>query len=95
VCSARRRQQHHRGAREHYHRGTVAFNLGHYEEAAGEYEEAYRLKDDPALLYNIAQARRLAGNRREALRSYKTFLRLCRRRPIAPRSKGASPSCRR
>jgi tetratricopeptide (TPR) repeat protein len=64
------------GAREHYHRGTVAFNLGHYEEAAGEYEEAYRLKDDPALLYNIAQARRLAGNSREALRSYRTFLRL-------------------
>jgi hypothetical protein len=32
--------------------------------------------DDPALLYNIAQARRLAGNTKEALRSYKTFLRL-------------------
>lgn len=48
-------------AREHYRRGTNAFNLGHYLEAVKEYEAAYQLKEDPALLFNIAQAYRLAG----------------------------------
>ena len=32
-----------------------------YEDAIREFEEAYRLSNRPALLYNIAQAYRLAG----------------------------------
>jgi tetratricopeptide (TPR) repeat protein len=61
-------------AREHYRRGTNAFNLGHYIEAIKEYEAAYQLKDDPALLFNIAQAYRLAGENDAAVRVYKSYL---------------------
>ncbi|SRR5258706_11844240 len=62
-------------ARAHFDDGTKAFDLGHYEEAITEYELAYKLHDDPALLYNIAQAQRLAGHAEEALRLYRTYLR--------------------
>jgi tetratricopeptide (TPR) repeat protein len=62
------------GARDHYLKGTRAFDLGSYDESIREYSEAYRLKDDPALLYNIAQAHRLAGHDAEALRFYKMYL---------------------
>ena len=61
-------------AREHYRRGTNAFNLGHYLDAVKEYEAAYQLKDDPALLFNIAQAYRLAGENESAIRVYKSFI---------------------
>jgi tetratricopeptide (TPR) repeat protein len=62
-------------AREHFLKGTKAFDLGHYDEAVAEYEAAYTARDDPAYLYNIAQAQRLAGRATEALRSYRAFLR--------------------
>jgi tetratricopeptide (TPR) repeat protein len=68
-------------ARDHYKRGTKAYDLGRYLEAAREYETAYEIKDDPALLYNIAQAYRLGGDHANALRSYRSFL---RRLPNAP-----------
>src|SRR5206468_1367892 len=61
-------------AREHYRRGTNAFNLGHYLDAVKEYEAAYQSKEDPALLFNIAQAYRLAGENDSAVRVYKSFL---------------------
>ncbi len=61
-------------AREHYYRGTKAFELGLYDEAIAEYMAAYKAKDDPALLYNIAQSHRLAGHPVEALRFYKVYL---------------------
>ena len=61
-------------ARDHYVKGTKAFDLGAYDEAVNEYSLAYRLHDDPALLYNIAQAHRLAGHSAEALRFYRMFL---------------------
>jgi tetratricopeptide (TPR) repeat protein len=61
-------------AREHYKKGTKAFELGAYDEAIAEYSAAYRLRDDPALLYNLAQAHRLANHAAEALRFYRLFL---------------------
>ncbi|MDB4971274.1 MAG: TonB-dependent receptor [Myxococcales bacterium] len=61
-------------ARRHYQEGTKAFDLGHYDEAIKEYEEAYRNFDDPVLLYNLAQAHRLAGHTPDALRLYKVYL---------------------
>lgn len=62
-------------AREHARRGSVAYNLGNYEEAAHYYEQAYRLVQDANLLFNIAQAYRLAGKPDKALAAYKGFLR--------------------
>ena len=61
-------------AKDHFKRGSSAFDLGNYDEAITEYGAAYRLKSDPVLLYNMAQAHRLAGHAAEALRFYKVYL---------------------
>src|SRR3954462_2175593 len=57
-----------------YERATTAFALGHFAESAAEYERAYQLKPDPALLFDAAQAYRKAGNRARALTLYRTSL---------------------
>jgi hypothetical protein len=62
-------------AREHYRKGTTLFDLQKFGEAAHEYELAYEAKDDPALLFNIAQSYRLAGDSQRALGAYKAYLR--------------------
>jgi hypothetical protein len=62
-------------AREHYRRGTAAYNLGHYAEAAREYEATYEITLDPAALFNTAQAYRLAGENQKAIAAYKGYLR--------------------
>jgi hypothetical protein len=64
-----------RGAREHYEKGTALYDLGQYREAAHEYEEAFKLKPSSALLFNIGQAYRLAGDETPALRAYRGYLR--------------------
>ncbi len=61
-------------AREHFIKGTKSFDLGLYDEAIDELMTAYKAKDDPAILYNIAQAHRLAGHTAEALRFYRVYL---------------------
>ena len=63
-------------ARQAYDEATAAFGLGHYAEAAEKYETAFSLRPDPALLYDAAQAYRLAGNRPRALELYRNYLRL-------------------
>ena len=62
-------------AREHYRKGTAAYNLGHYAEAAREYEATYEITLDPAALFNTAQAYRLAGENQKAVLAYKGYLR--------------------
>jgi len=69
-------------AREHYARGTTAFDLGQFDDAVREYTEAYKLRDDPALLYNIAQSNRLAGHKLESLHFYKIYLTKVPRTPM-------------
>jgi outer membrane biosynthesis protein TonB len=61
-------------AKGHYERGLAAFALGNYQTAADEYEKAFAIKPDPALLYNAAQAHRLAGNKARALQLYTNYL---------------------
>jgi tetratricopeptide (TPR) repeat protein len=63
-------------AKELYGQATAAFGLGHYAAAAEKYEAAFSLRPDPALLYNAAQAYRLAGNKPRALELYRNCLRL-------------------
>lgn len=63
-------------AKGFYEKATGAFALGNYPEAAANYEKAFSLKPDPALLYNAAQAHRLAGNKTRALELYKSYLRV-------------------
>jgi tetratricopeptide (TPR) repeat protein len=61
-------------AQKHYVKGTKAFDLGAYDEAIAEYNAAYRIKADPALLYNLGQAHRLANHTAEAIHFYRMYL---------------------
>jgi tetratricopeptide (TPR) repeat protein len=61
-------------ARKHFQSGTKHFDLGEYDAALADFKEAYRIKDDPVLLYNIAQCHRMLHHNEEALRAYRTFL---------------------
>jgi tetratricopeptide (TPR) repeat protein len=49
-------------AKVHYQAGAHHYARGHYVEAIGEFEEAYRLSKAPALLYNISQAYERLGD---------------------------------
>lgn len=54
---------------------TAAYNLGHYDEAASLYEEAYRRVPDPILLYDLGQSYRQADRLDKALTAYRSYLR--------------------
>ena len=75
CASAPARAQETLSAKEHYQKGTSAYDLGRYTDAIKEFEAAYQIKNDPALLFNLAQSHRLAGNSDQALHFYKTYLR--------------------
>ena len=62
-------------SKEHYNQGTRHFQLGHYQDALGEYEAGYMAVPDPAFLYNIAQCHRKMGHDKEAIGFYKSYLR--------------------
>jgi tetratricopeptide (TPR) repeat protein len=64
-----------RSAIEHFKRGKRAYDLGHFLDAAAEYEKAYEAKESTALLYNLGQAYRGAGEHVKALNAYKAYLR--------------------
>jgi tetratricopeptide (TPR) repeat protein len=63
-------------AKSLFERGTALFALHRFADAAALYEKAFELKPDPAILYNAAQAHRLAGNGSRALELYQGLLRL-------------------
>ena len=67
-------------ARAHYEKAEAAYALGRFAEAATEFEEAYARKPDPAILYNAAQAYRLAGKKERALELYRSYRRVYGRR---------------
>src|SRR5205807_10015881 len=54
-------------AKSLFEHGMTLYALGRYTEAAPLFERAFELKPDPALLYNAAQAHRLAGHSQRAL----------------------------
>jgi tetratricopeptide (TPR) repeat protein len=68
-------------AKAHANRGTNLYNLGRFSEALAEYEAAYLAIQDPPFLFNIAQCHRKMGKNKEALDSYRTYLRVA---PEAP-----------
>lgn len=59
-----------------YASGELHYAAGEYEEAIANFREAYELSQAPALLYNLAQARRLNGECRKAIEAYHHFMRL-------------------
>src|SRR5262245_23476337 len=63
-------------ARAYAEKATAAYALAHYDVAAENFEKAFEAKQDAALLFNAAQAHRLAGNKPRALTLYQSYLRL-------------------
>ena len=62
-------------ARAAFMEGQAEYNLGHFDKALAHYEDAYKIKAVPALLFNIAQCHRQLGAMREAATTYKAYLR--------------------
>ena len=61
-------------ARAHYERGEAAQRAGDYVAAIAAYQAAFDLAPLPGLLFNLGQAHRLKGDRREALSHYRRYL---------------------
>lgn len=62
-------------AKDLYTNGRISYNLGHYDDALKQFEAAYRVKQDPAFLFNIAQCMRNLDRYEDAARTYRAFLR--------------------
>jgi len=60
----------------HFRVGHKHYNLGEFAEALREFKEAYRLKDDPAFLFNLGQCQWKLHDDEGALHSYRAYLRL-------------------
>jgi tetratricopeptide (TPR) repeat protein len=61
-------------AKEHFDKGQTHYALGEFEQAADEFKEAFRVREVPIILYNIAQALRLSGNSQNAIFFYSQYL---------------------
>jgi hypothetical protein len=70
-------------ARAHARQALALYDLKRFQEAFGEFEQAYLLEQDPALLYDMAQCQRKLGNNEEALHFYRTYLRRVPKGPSA------------
>jgi tetratricopeptide (TPR) repeat protein len=62
-------------ARGHFVRGKTLYDVGRFAEAAKEFEAAYEAKNDPAILFNLAQSYRFAHDYEKAIVTYRAFLR--------------------
>jgi hypothetical protein len=62
-------------AKTRYMSGQSHYNLNEFAEALQDFKEAYRLRPDPAFLFNIAQCERQLGNLEEAIKFYRSYLR--------------------
>jgi tetratricopeptide (TPR) repeat protein len=80
-----------------YDAGSRRYALGDYAEAIELFRKAYELTDAPELLFDIAQAYRLAGNCPRALETYRHFVRLApassHRQDAAARIEELAPRC--
>ncbi|MEQ9503625.1 MAG: tetratricopeptide repeat protein [Deltaproteobacteria bacterium] len=61
-------------AKDHYERGTRAYNLGRFDQAIDHFARAYEAHPSPVFLFNIAQAHRLAGHCEKAAFFYRRYL---------------------
>src|SRR5215471_18685451 len=68
-------------AKTRYLSGQSHYNLNEFTEALQDFKEAYRLRPDPAFLFNIAQCERQLGDLEEAIKFYRSYL---RNKPDAP-----------
>jgi tetratricopeptide (TPR) repeat protein len=75
VASTARGDEAEAEARRHFEAGSREYSLGEFRKAAEEYKQAFRAKPDPVLLYNVAQAYRLANDPAQAIFFYQSYLR--------------------
>jgi tetratricopeptide (TPR) repeat protein len=68
-------------AREHFKKGQTHYALGEFDDAAKEFREAYRLRQEPAILFNIGQAYRQMQQYQQAYFHYRQYL---AQKPDAP-----------
>lgn len=68
-------------AGRHFAAAQDAFGRGEYGKAAVEYQAAYKITGDPSLLFNIGESYERAGQRAQAVQSYKAYLQA---QPTAP-----------
>ena len=61
-------------ARQHFLKGQQLFDVGRWDDAAAEFEQAYAARSDPTFIYNMAQAYRRKGDAKRALELYKNYL---------------------
>jgi len=61
-------------ARTHFEAATALYGVGRFQQAAEEFQEAFRLSNRPALLYNVYVAHRDAGNMGEAAIALSQYL---------------------
>ena len=62
-------------AREFFQEGSRQYDLGEYNEALKAFKSAYLKLEDPIFLFNIAQCHRQLGQKLEAVKFYRTYLR--------------------
>ena len=70
-------------AKAHTKQGAAYYDLGRYSDANAEFESAYLIEQDPALLYNMGQCQRKLGKSDEAVHFFRTYLRRSPRGPFA------------
>jgi hypothetical protein len=63
------------GARDHVRKARRSFDVGHFADAAHEFELAYAANGNASLLFDLGEAHRLAGERAEAVIAYQAYLR--------------------
>jgi hypothetical protein len=71
-------------AKAHARQASAYYDVGRYADAFAEFEQAYLIEQDPALLYNMGQCQRKLGNVEAATQFYRTYLRRAPRGPSAP-----------
>jgi len=62
-------------AKEAFVEGSRQYELGDFKAALDAFKRAYLNYEEPAFLFNIAQCQRQLGDKPEAIRTYKIFLR--------------------
>jgi tetratricopeptide (TPR) repeat protein len=58
-----------------YAEGKKLYDVGEYQQALDAFKRAYLAYEDPSFLFNMAQCYRLVGDKQEATRAYKSYLR--------------------
>jgi tetratricopeptide (TPR) repeat protein len=61
-------------AKKIFRKGVTEYNLGHFEDAITDFEQAYELDHSPILLFNIGQSHRKLGHNDRALFFFKRYL---------------------